>query len=841
MSLYNEYLDIIKKVDNINQNENLKLPENSYFLSKNEIACFDRRNGESRYPYSKDGFTLWAYSSGYMNIGESSFYVIPPANEGKEPLLGFFAGLKTNHEYQPISLLGSAKQPNENNERICVYTPQAVYYITRLKNIDFVVRAYVNEQKETTFSLIAVNKSKENIQMYLSMYMNLLLMYNPHESIETKWFKDATVREDGFNCHSVVDIDRTTHIHNYAFVQRISDDKYDAIHSTTSRTDFTGSKGNQLNCSTSLFSGEFEESKASTNFSDMAVCGDNIHYDLKPNETIRLDYKIVLTKDEKALETIKPYTLNEIDKEFKKQRLYDQEKFDDSSMLKLNFESSTNKDLDAQKFEYFIHNVVRQVEYCALAKTSGVTLLGVRDALQHIEAALIWNPVACRAKIIEILGFTNIDGRLPRQYSLPPNETAVPQMDLRAFIDQGVWMIDVLYQYLSYTNDYSILEETCGYYEFLSGNEVRRTNKKNTVLEHVLLIMDFLISKIDHKYTNCLRTLYGDWNDALDGLGVTDDENEEFGSGISVMATTQLYKNLNEMSAILKTLDKYDDVIDQYEHVKTLITKGFFEHAIETQGNQRKIIHGIGDKMSYTVGGFNDVDDQARDGLICNAYYVISELYKLDPSLKNDILEAYGRLDSKYGYKTFEPYFARGTKGVGRIVNLPKGTAENSATYVHATLFSIWSLFLMGESEKAFEQIMKIIPITHEKLSTTTFVMPNSYLLNEAFNMDGESMNDWYTGSSCVLIKVLVRCLFGIDVKLDRVIISPSKFIPFKQVKMQINVRNKLIDLEVSNDKQRSFYVNGEKIASKTDMYTSNEYIEIKHEDLKDVNKIIVK
>ena len=37
--------------------------------------------------------------------------------------------------------------------------------------------------------------------------------------------------------------------------------------------------------------------------------------------------------------------------------------------------------------------------------------------------------------------------------------------------------------------------------------------------------MNYLFSKIDTEYgTGCVRVLFGDWNDALDGLGETEDE-----------------------------------------------------------------------------------------------------------------------------------------------------------------------------------------------------------------------------------------------------------------------------------------------------------------------------
>ena len=100
--------------------------------------------------------------------------------------------------------------------------------------------------------------------------------------------------------------------------------------------------------------------------------------------------------------------------------------------------------------------------------------------------------------------------------------------------------------------------------------------------------------------------------------------------------------------------------------------------------------------------------------------------------------------------------------GFGRIINLPPGTAENAATYVHATLFGVLALYMLGEGDFANEQVLKILPITKEEMSTSPFIMPNSYVYNEELNMDGESMSDWYTGSANTLLKTLIRGLFGL-------------------------------------------------------------------------------
>ena len=51
------------------------MPSGCYFLNEDEVVCYKRAFGDGRYPYSRDGLTLWAYSSGNIKIEESTFNI----------------------------------------------------------------------------------------------------------------------------------------------------------------------------------------------------------------------------------------------------------------------------------------------------------------------------------------------------------------------------------------------------------------------------------------------------------------------------------------------------------------------------------------------------------------------------------------------------------------------------------------------------------------------------------------------------------------------------------------------------------------------------------------------
>jgi cellobiose phosphorylase len=244
------------------------------------------------------------------------------------------------------------------------------------------------------------------------------------------------------------------------------------------------------------------------------------------------------------------------------------------------------------------------------------------------------------------------------------------------------------------------------------------------------------------------------------------------------MGSLQLYQNCKDMMELLSFLDlqeNHKDKIADYQDAKDRLYSGLVGNAILGSGSEARVAHGFGDEAKYTVGGPRDPDGASRFSLTSNAFWIISGVHqdakkKKDLDLLPAILSAYEKLDDKYGLRTFYPAFERGTEHwFGRIPRLPVGTAENGATYNHATLFGVWSLFQAGQSGAAWKQLEKLLPFTsiHDNYNLTPFVIPNSYIHNIEKGLDGESMNDWQTGSSNVLLKVLIWYVFGFRPELD--------------------------------------------------------------------------
>ena len=465
-----EILQLLKdiKITLKNKSEDNYILENTYFLKNGNVLSLERKNGVSRFPYGHDGFTLWAYSSGYISINESTFYLVLPSPEGREPYLAFFLGEDKKGKYFPYSILGGAKNPEEKNiKRYTVYSKECVYYLLETSSFLSGCRIYVTEDKKVSFTVFCKNKTNKLKHIYLSSYMNCLFKYANGECMETKWFKKCSYNNDIFSFESPEDIDRHTHIDNYGIVKReFVLGNLSLSTNTTSKKEFNGSLENSLVNSISLKEGTLKKQKKSTLFTDTAIEGDINQYNLNSKEWVIINYVMAYAHNLDEYTCIKNNLPNfqNIEEQKNKEVDFNKNKYSSTDMLNFEFEGWKDKKVNTTIFNQFLKYVIYQTEYCGLAKNSGAMFLGVRDVMQQVEAALIWNPKACRRKILEVLSFIDSSGNPPRQYSIPP-KNGVPLMDLRDFIDQGVWIISTIYTYLSYTKDYSILEEKIGYYD----------------------------------------------------------------------------------------------------------------------------------------------------------------------------------------------------------------------------------------------------------------------------------------------------------------------------------------------------------------------------------------
>jgi hypothetical protein len=812
------------------------MPSGTYVLDNNMLLVLPGSRGDSRYPYGKNGYNFWAYASGYMYCNDGLFSVFMRAPGGQEPKAAFFAGFPDKSgQFTPVPLLRVPRMVQSeslNISRYTIFSPSAAYYITQMPLLTFALRIFVTDLRDICFSLHVENFSETACQFFLSSFLNPYLRHRLYESDEDPWFREgrllAPAADQGelgsFLLKVSEDISRTSSVSHFGIIRRWitldSNSRLTAHEETTSRCHYVGSAHSSLHTPGSLFVGTFTDSRPVCAFTEVAIAGDILHLFLGSGQKIRLDIVLSCTDNPEnalnlAYQPLHPDTLDSWSD------CLEQDDHARHCSLSLNVGSADTR-LSAKVFNSFFEHLKRQVEFCSLIKgyvqLAENSLIGIRDVFQALEGLMFWHPDAARLKMLEALNYMTPEGRCFRQYSLAVEKGNVGRMDLRPFIDQGVWVISAVATYLRLTGDWSFLEEICGYHEILdeTAGKVILSEQKDTVLDHLLKIMDYLLSNRDQGHTGCIFALYGDWNDALDGLGVSESPSRKYGTGVSITASLQVYRNVYEIIEILNNYDAktYAEDMSRYHKAGLELNAALRQFAVAvSEEGEKRILHGWGDQRKYLVGSFKVPDGQPRDSLTPYAFWVLSGMYDQTPKLRADILSAFERLDSTYGFKTFEPFFPEDMTGVGRIVKLPPGTAENAATYVHATAFAVMALFRMGCPEKAWEQLIKILPFTdvHGILSHSPFVMPNSYCLNKEKFIDGESMNDWQTGASNVVLKLLVRYVLGVEPRMQGLWIQPAGYFPFKSFEFSIRIRSCNLCILYQNDQKgrRMFTVRG--------------------------------
>ncbi len=814
------------------------IPGSCYFVDKRNILSLPRDDGENRYVYGNNGFNFWAYTSGYMHCNDGAFSPILHAEEGAEPRCAWFVGVETEKGLKQFPIMAAPKV-NDDVYRYTIFNSSCVTYIAEACEMRFAVRVFTTADRKMVYTISSENLSDVKKKFYVFGYICPHFEYTQGESGETRWFKKIRVGESNgqslppFEVEIKVMVSRTVQVSNFAVLSRsceVNNGQMLSHQENTSRFNVVGGVHGSLHSAYTEFKGTWDNPKEVTVFNDVAVCADSIWYELEPKGTARTDMQWTYTircQDEGPLKELLKNTISAEQADTMLSVIDDQEigKHED---FKMNFENLQMENLTEGKLNRFFEHLKKQIEFCAMlkgyAQIGAGSLIGIRDVMQAIEAYLVWRPADCRAKILEALEFTDPSGRCPRQYSLPAYEGDVPRMDVRPFIDQGVWVISTIVTYLKYTDDYSILDEVVGYYDILNKNPgapltgfdlVRKSTEEDTVLDHMHRIMEYLLRQIDEK-TGCVRVLYGDWNDALDGLGVSQDPDKEYGSGVSVMACSQVWQNLNEMIELLGRLkgNKYEGDIARYRDLADKMEEGLYTYGVQknAEGVQR-VIHGWGDKMTYRVGSFCDPDGLDRLSSTSMAFWVLSGLLdaRKDDTLREQLHKDIVSMDTKYGLLTFSHPFDVDVKGVGRINKLPAGTAENGAVYVHASLFAIMALFRMGFAEDAWKELEKALPVSHKNTSLSPFVMPNSYGYNKELNIDGESMNDWQTGSSNVTVKVFVRDVLGVRPEYDGVWIQPAAKGPYDKLTGQVLVCGKHLNVKCTytDVKETTFTLNG--------------------------------
>lgn len=376
---------------------------------------------------------------------------------------------------------------------------------------------------------------------------------------------------------------------------------------------------------------------------------------------------------------------------------------------------------------------------------------GVRDAANDFEGMLCYDKQMCKGVVENIFSKQRSDGWYPRQVPFG----AGTKFDLREFVDSACFFTEYVYDYLAYTDDYSILENKYGYYD---------CETQESGLTHLKKGMDYLLSDDALGVHGLVKMRGGDWLDCLSGAG-------KKGRGESVMVSCQLVMCLKYLVEILNKVGRVNEV-EKYEkagyRLKNAINKAAFN------GRFYNAVYTDNDTWLFSE---KDEDGEERVYVPTNAYAVISGVAS---GKENEIFNEIAKLKTSDGYKLFsKPLGGKFIDGIGKMGtgDFQPYFAENGSVYNHGSqCFLIRALAKAGRYEEISDVLGYALPLyadkhSPEKTCSAPYAITNCYHLVPSFY--GRSGFSFLTGSVAMIERAVYSWVFGLNFALDNIVITP--------------------------------------------------------------------
>lgn len=387
---------------------------------------------------------------------------------------------------------------------------------------------------------------------------------------------------------------------------------------------------------------------------------------------------------------------------------------------------------------------------------------GVRDTAQDMTALIPLDPTTSRKTILDLFSIQRSDGWFPRQYSIRGRHG---QHDLRQYVDGGVWVWELLYDYLCFTRDFDLLRARVPYLD---------SDEDEPVLGHALSLLEYYLKEEDLGEHGLCLIRQGDWNDSLNRAGLE-------GRGESVTVSCQLVLALKQAAHLLDFLGGSHAPRDLESRARLFreraddLRENILAHALNDEG----YLNGIFTDNGEWVFSPRDPDGRSRVNVPVNSFGIISGVLSGD-SLRR-VVQMLKGLKQRDGWPLFyppigDPPIAK----LGRIGegDLAPGLGENGAVYNHGSHgFLGRAAAAAGDGDLLIEILRCMLPYDQtshpvERSKTAPYAMVNHW--KTAPGLEGRGGDCFLTGSVSTAIRNVYNGLFGVKPSLDGLALDPS-------------------------------------------------------------------
>jgi len=469
---------------------------------------------------------------------------------------------------------------------------------------------------------------------------------------------------------------------------------------------------------------------------------------------------------------------------------------------------------------------------------------GFRDQLQDTLALKYIEPEYMKKQIIKHSKHQFIEGDVEHWW----HDTTSRGIRTR-FSDDLLWLVYLVEEYISFTGDYSILDEITPYRkgEVLDEGVDEKydlyieTEEKGSIYEHCLKSIE---KALNFGENGLPKIGSGDWNDGFSTVG-------NKGRGESVWLGFFMYDILNKWLPIMEK--KMQETNNEDKNIEKDVNKAN-ENLLNTEQNSLNLIEkykriieelrralntkawdGRWYRRAFTDNGeiLGTIgNEECRIDGISQSWATISNAGDNDKkyismeSLENHLIDRENGI-----IKLLDPPFEKSKLEPGYIKAYLPGTRENGGQYTHAAIWAIIAEAKLGFGEKAVELFRMINPIEHSrtKEAANKYKVEPYVIAADIYghgNLAGRGGWTWYTGSSSWMQVAGIEYILGL--KIEKGVLKLKPCIPkdWKEYFIRYRYGNTVYNITVKNNENagtinntneivKRFLVDGKEIEEK--------------------------
>ena len=398
---------------------------------------------------------------------------------------------------------------------------------------------------------------------------------------------------------------------------------------------------------------------------------------------------------------------------------------------------------------------------------------GVRDAANDFAGFFAYDKALCRDVLTNIFSKQRSDGWYPRQVPFGGGD----KFDLRHFVDSACFFTEFVYDYLAYTDDFSVLTDKFGYYD---------CDTVESGLEHLTRGVRYLMAEENIGEHGLVKMRGGDWLDCLNAAGVR-------GRGETVMVSCQLIASIGYLTEILEKMGlpvdrEYAEFCDR---LKAAINK----YSYCEEGFYRGVFTDAGEWIFSEC----DPDGKKRVYAPTNSYAVITGVAE---GKEERVLENIKSLRCDEGYRLFTTPF--GTSEVRNIGKMGTGDfqpyfAENGSIYNHGSQCFFLRALACAKDHETFSDVLNYaLPLDAKRhapdaLCSAPYAITNCYQLVPSFR--GRAFFSFLTGSVAMIGRAIYGWMMGVQPTLDRINIKPCLPERYRDAEVALDMGNTRVNI----------------------------------------------